>query len=240
MGAGPPSGSRPQNAAAPSAPPESEDKAPKGELKASRGADTAAVAIPVVPLTAIPPAPCHAIGGVPASPFPAAFAGPSVQMPAIVRPVVRPVVVATGSAAAPPLSAHTTTIRPQTVTGLSNRAASGQPPAMIAVARGVVLQPAAGSSSAAPASHSMSALDAVRRARRLAAEQKAAEQDQDDDCIVCLERAINTVLQPCGHRQMCTECCREHLAYAESRQAEPQVSDDRRFVSQTSVSFCLS
>ncbi len=88
--------------------------------------------------------------------------------------------------------------------------------------------PAASAALTAPIPDMMtSALEAVRRARRMVDEsyKKKREAEGDNECIVCfrkLKRAAR--LQPCGHVQMCPRCCKELLATAESKQSEPLVS----------------
>ncbi len=81
---------------------------------------------------------------------------------------------------------------------------------------------------AASAAPHMSALAAVQRVRRMMAEsnerKKKLKEEQENECVICLDRPMSTVLQPCGHVQMCSRCCRELLAIAESKSVEPQVS----------------
>ncbi len=179
----------------------------------------------VRPLIAIPPPPLRNASGVPSEPAAAApLASPPV-IPAIIRPVIRMPVMGPTASAPPPVASQQI-IRPQLVTISHQAPKAGQQD--MSTAGGVVTHHAPSSSSApaAPSAPTMSALAAVKMARRLAAEEqrrRAEEAAEDRECVVCLERAMNTVLQPCGHRQMCSRCCREHLALAESRQAEPLV-----------------
>lgn len=48
---------------------------------------------------------------------------------------------------------------------------------------------------------------------------------KESECVICLDMPMSTVLQPCGHMQaeMCSRCCREPLALAESKSVQPQV-----------------
>ncbi len=47
--------------------------------------------------------------------------------------------------------------------------------------------------------------------------------EEGNECVICLHKAITTVLEPCGHLQMCKKCCKEHLAVAESKGVKTQV-----------------
>ncbi len=73
----------------------------------------------------------------------------------------------------------------------------------------------------------MSAPTAVQRVRRIVEQSKErakqSKEEQENECVICLDRPMNTVLRPCGHVQMCLECCQEHMAIAESKGVEPQV-----------------
>ncbi len=51
------------------------------------------------------------------------------------------------------------------------------------------------------------------------------KEEQENECVICLDRPMSTVLQPCGHVQMCSRCCRELLALAGSKSVEPQVRE---------------
>ncbi len=86
---------------------------------------------------------------------------------------------------------------------------------------------AAGDNPAAPPAPIMSALTAVQRVRRIVERSreraKKVKEEQERECVICLDRPMNTVLRPCGHVQMCLECCHEHMAIPESRRVEPQV-----------------
>ncbi len=105
------------------------------------------------------------------------------------------------------------------------------------IVRPVVAAAAAGSAAAplAPAATTepprspapyMSAFAAVQRVRRMLAESnERKKEEQENECVICLDRPMSTVLQPCGHVQMCSRCCREHLALAESKSVEPQVRE---------------
>ncbi len=80
---------------------------------------------------------------------------------------------------------------------------------------------------AAPPAPIMSALTAVQKVRRIVERSqeraKKVTEEQEHECVICLDRPMNTVLRPCGHVQMCLECCHEHMAIAESRGVKPQV-----------------
>ncbi len=132
-------------------------------------------------------------------------------------PIIHPVIVRTVAAAASNATLPAARIIRPTTPHLDNRAhaATAQP-----------------SDFAAPAPY-MSALEAVQRARRkvlaesIEREKKVKQQfEQENECVICLDRPMSTVLQPCGHVQMCSRCCREHLALAESKSVQPQVRDE--------------
>ncbi len=133
----------------------------------------------------------------------AAGAIPHTQMPPIIRPVIiRPVAAAAK-------------IAPQ-LTRLINQAPTAGP----AVAEGT--GPSIASS---PALDQSSALAAVQRARRMAAEAREGhEAPAEVECVVCFEALLRFAvrLQPCGHMLVCTQCCRNLLADAESKMIELQ------------------
>ncbi len=161
-----------------------------------------------VPSTAaVPLAAPRQAGAVPAV-IAAAVAGPSTLMPAIIRPVImRPVMAATGSAIAPPI-----------IRKIANSTASSSGQASVVVGQAAT-EPSAPHMSAAQA--------AVQRVRRMIAESHERKQklkeEQENECVICLDRPMSTVLQPCGHVQMCSRCCRELLAIAGSKSVQPQV-----------------
>ncbi len=70
----------------------------------------------------------------------------------------------------------------------------------------------------------ISVLTAVQRVMQIRQERaKQSKEEQENECVICLDRPMNTVLRPCGHVQMCLECCQEYMAIAESKGVKPQV-----------------
>ncbi len=86
----------------------------------------------------------------------------------------------------------------------------------------------------------MLALTDMQRVRRIVEQSKErakqSKEELENECVICLDRPMSTVLRPCGHVQMCLECCQEHMAIAESKGVEPQV----RSLSLASVLALLS
>ncbi len=157
----------------------------------------------------LPPDLQQAVGVQTAIASAAAAVGPSTPLPIIRPAIMRPVLAA--SAGTTPLTVH------------------NQAPLAVQAVAIAATQPAA---SAAPAPDIMSStLEAVRRARRMVDEsykKKREAQQEDHECIVCFGKVRRAArLQPCGHMQMCSRCCKELLAIAESKQVEPLVSGSR-------------
>ncbi len=166
-----------------------------GPKSGSKGAVTAADSAYGPSSVTVPPTQAAAVSSISA-----AGAIPHTQKPPIIRPVIiRPVAAAAKTA-------------PQ-LTRSINQAPTAGP----AIAKG------SGSSVAtSPALDQSSALAAVQRARRMAAESR--ERNEESECAVCLEALLRSMvrLQPCGHMLLCTQCCRNLLADAESKMIELQ------------------
>ncbi len=147
--------------------------------------------------------------------------GPSgnTQLPAIIRPVIlRPVVAAAAGNAPLP-----TAPPPRVPTVVNTADAAGSHMA--------ASEPAALAAPLAPALDMASALAAVQRARRMVDEARKGKQ-KPEECIVCfvkLSGANAAVrLAPCGHRQMCSQCCKDLLAIAESKEEGGEFLVSRR------------
>ncbi len=149
---------------------------------------------------------------VPAMIAAAAAARPrDLQTPNVIRPVIMRPVVATASTA----MAQAKIVRPMTYKQVlrGGIAATGLTTSV--------------SASAAPEPEMLSALAAVQRARRMAGEATKKKRDSVEiECIICFGRLTSPVrLQPCGHVQMCSECCQELRAIAESKGVEFEASE---------------
>ncbi len=152
---------------------------------------------------------------------PAAGPPSSQQMPPLLRLVITrpilPTAAASSSGAVPLVTPQI--IRPAVAPSL-NQATTGQAVDVGGASSGHY------SAAASNIEPSMSLLAAVRKARRKVAEDKTRRKEQetlDTECIVCLDRPMKTVLQPCGHVQMCRQCCEQYLAVAASKRVAPEV-----------------
>ncbi len=166
----------------------------------------AAAALPHGPLTDV--APPFARGnavGVP-SPAVASAADTWPRMPPVIRPaIVRPV----GAAVVPAMAPLTDPIAD------NQASSSGQASTVEATV------PSA-------AQTDMSSAAAVQRVRQRMAEsherRQKLKEEQENECVICLDRPMSTVLQPCGHVQMArSRCCKKLLALAKSKGVEPLV-----------------
>ncbi len=196
----------------------------EGDSTADSGAAAASLlGSSVGPSTAVSPR-----RAVPAAAAASVATGPSTLLPAIIRPViVRPAVAAAGSSALCTAAAPRQIIRPMAVASPSVYDPTGpQQQATGAAAAGASARPAT------------SALTAVQRVRRIVEQSKErakqSKEEQEIECVICLDRPKSTVLRPCGHVQMCLECCQEHMAIAESKGVKAQVIESclqhRRFL----------
>ncbi len=137
--------------------------------------------------------------------------------------VVRPVVPAAGSASLP--AAPPRHVIVPTVDDLDNQAPSELHTTEDAAGGGV----AAATQTAATTLPGMSVLSAA--AEPMAEDPQDRQmmllwlREQENDCVICLDRPVSTVLKPCGHEHMCQRCCKKLFALSISKRVEPLVRD---------------